>query len=215
MLDVFCLAVGHSFIYLWNTEFYANLVSIAATGYASNFGPVYNAEISPAELRGIMISLYQTMLGVGGLLGSAINTGTSTLTTRWAYRIPLLTQMVFPVILATLIWLFPESPRKLPARPIPIRRLNSIHWPFPGWLISVNKPEAASQSLRRLRGRLYPEERISREIEIIAAYVELEKHAAKSSSVRDAFRGTDRRRTHIACGLLFFQAFSGTTFISV
>lgn len=59
-----------------------------------------------------MIALYQTGINIGQLIGSCINQGTYNMSTRWAYRIPLITQLVFPLILIVFAGLFPESPRK-------------------------------------------------------------------------------------------------------
>lgn len=70
-------------------------------------------------------------------------------------------------------------------------------------------------SIRRLRGKAYPEEQIQREVDEIATYVALERRAEGSTSYRDAFRGTDRRRTHIACGVVMWQVLSGPSFINV
>jgi MFS transporter, SP family, sugar:H+ symporter len=58
------------------------------------------------------IGLYETCLHIGGVVGACVNKGTYTMTTRWAYRIPLITTMIFPTVLVSVIWLFPESPRK-------------------------------------------------------------------------------------------------------
>jgi hypothetical protein len=65
-------------------------------------------------MRGLMIALYQTGVNIGQLIGSCINQGTYNMSTRWAYRIPLITQLIFPLILILFAGLFPESPRKQP-----------------------------------------------------------------------------------------------------
>ena len=69
------------------------------------------------------------------------------------------------------------------------------------------------RALRRLRGKQYPEDQIEADIANIAYHVTLERDFEKSSSCLDLFRGTNRRRTHIACGLAFWQQWSGLTFI--
>lgn len=80
-------------------------------GYASNFVPIYNAEVAPVQLRAIMIGFYQTGINIGQLVGACIDQGTHAMTTRWAYRIPLITQMFFPLVIGTGVWLLPETPR--------------------------------------------------------------------------------------------------------
>lgn len=60
----------------------------------------------------MMIGLYQTGINVGQLIGASIDQGTYMFENRFSYRIPLITQMVFPAIIATGIWFLPETPRK-------------------------------------------------------------------------------------------------------
>ncbi|KAH8800606.1 general substrate transporter [Xylogone sp. PMI_703] len=163
-------------------------------GYASNFVPVYNAEVSPVQLRGMMVGFYQTGINIGQLVGACIDQRTHAMTTRWAYRIPLLTQMFFPLVIGIGVWLLPETPR---------------------WLLTVDKPEKAAESIRRLRGRAYPEQRVQEEIEEIASHVALEREMERSTSYQDILRGTNRRRTHIACGVALWQVLSGPSFINV
>ncbi|KAK6369842.1 hypothetical protein LTS17_009292 [Exophiala oligosperma] len=165
----------------------------AGIGYASNFVPIYQAEVAPTQMRGMMIALYQTGINIGQLIGSCINQGTYKMSTRWAYRIPLITQLVFPTILIVFASFFPESPR---------------------WLLSVGKVEESARSIRRLRGKTYPEHQIHADVDDIAKHIRLEKELEGSGSFLDAFRGSDMRRTHIACGLLLWQVLSGISFIN-
>ena len=79
-------------------------------GFSSNFVTVYNSEVSPAHLRGMMIGLYQTGINIGTLIGACVDQGTHNITTRLAYRIPLATQLFFPTVVVTLVWFFPETP---------------------------------------------------------------------------------------------------------
>jgi MFS family permease len=60
----------------------------------------------------ILISLYQLGINIGGLVGTCVNEGTHEMTTRWAYRIPLLIGLVFPVLLVVVVLFLPETPRK-------------------------------------------------------------------------------------------------------
>ncbi|CAK7198506.1 hypothetical protein SEUCBS139899_001167 [Sporothrix eucalyptigena] len=176
------------------------IFSGASIGFASNFVTVYNGEVAPAHLRGILIGLYQTGINVGQVIGVCINQGTHALATRWAYRIPLLTQLIFPVVLCFLVWFLPESPR---------------------WLMTRDRPEKAARSLRRLRGPQYGDNRIDDEIRDLAMHIQVERQLMETSegaSAWDAmtaiFRGTDARRTHIACGCVTWQVLSGISFIN-
>lgn len=92
----------------------ADHLILAAIGLASNFVPVYQSEVAPTQYRGIMISLYQLGINIGGLVGTCINQGTHAMPTRQAYRIPLYASLSFPVILLVVTLFLPESPRELP-----------------------------------------------------------------------------------------------------
>lgn len=85
---------------------------------------------------------------------------------------------------------------------------------IPGWLLSVNNPEAAARSIRRLRGKAYPEGQIALDIDDIAKHIEAERQFESTKSYMDIFRGTDLRRTHIACGTVVWQVLSGISFIN-
>lgn len=78
----------------------------------------------------------------------------------------------------------------------------------------MGRAEKAARAVRRLRGVNYPESQIHREINEISAHVAIEMELERSATYRDAFRGTDLRRTHIACGIVFFQAWTGISFIT-
>lgn len=75
--------------------------------------PLYQAELSHPDIRGRVTGLQQFMLGIGAFVAAWITYGTfiniKDNSAQW--RIPLGLQLAPAVILASLIWLFPESPR--------------------------------------------------------------------------------------------------------
>lgn len=154
---------------------------------------MYQAEVSPTHLRGVLVGLYQAGINIGQFAGACIMEGTYTMPSNWAWRIPLITQMVFPVIVALFVFLLPETPR---------------------WLLTVNCRERAARSIRRLRGKKYTEGQIVEEIEVISQHIAAERALNESTTYSDIFKGTDLRRTHIACGLMFFQGWTGISFIT-
>ncbi|KAF4629732.1 hypothetical protein G7Y89_g8410 [Cudoniella acicularis] len=164
-----------------------------AIGLASNFVTVYQSEVAPTQYRGIMISLYQLGINIGGLIGTCINEGTHSMTTRWSYRIPLLTSLFFPTLLIIVTIFLPESPR---------------------WFLSVGRTDEAFKSIQRLRGKEYPLSQVQSDIDDIAQHIALERELEASSSYLDLFKGTDKRRTGIVVGVLLFQVLSGITFIN-
>ena len=74
--------------------------------------PLYQSEIAHPSIRGTITSLQQFMLGIGAFVAGWISYGTYVgLKTTIQWRLPLGLQMVPAVVLAALIFLFPESPR--------------------------------------------------------------------------------------------------------
>lgn len=81
-------------------------------GLAANFIIPYWAETTPKSLRGLIIVMYQALINIAQFVGASINKGTSDLTTRWAYRGPLLTELLMPILCVTFVYFMPETPRK-------------------------------------------------------------------------------------------------------
>ncbi|KIW46759.1 uncharacterized protein PV06_02403 [Exophiala oligosperma] len=152
--------------------------------------PTTLAELSPPRFRGSMVGLYWLSIKVGGLIISVIAKRTSQLNTNWAWRIPFTLFFIIPTIVASLIWLLPESPR---------------------WLVLRNRHDDAVKSLQRLRK---PE---TSEAQLMAEVNELETAVAQQpqkGKFLEIFKGTHLRRTMIACVVNFFQQASGQSFSS-
>lgn len=81
--------------------------------------PLYQAEIAHPSIRGTITALQQFMLGIGAFVAGWVSYGTYVgikhSTAQW--RIPLGLQMIPAVVLAALIFTFPESPRVIPSAP--------------------------------------------------------------------------------------------------
>ncbi|KAF2128162.1 general substrate transporter [Dothidotthia symphoricarpi CBS 119687] len=78
--------------------------------------PQYIAEVSPVHLRGRIVGLFGACFQIGSVVMNAGMIGTATMaeTNNWSWRIPLLLQSFFPLVVCTLIYLCtPESPRYL------------------------------------------------------------------------------------------------------
>ena len=168
-------------------------VAGAGIGFAANFVITYWSEAAPVELRGLIVVMYQGWINVAQFVGAAINEGTHDLTSRWAYRGPLLTELVPPGIL--LIWLFwlPETPR---------------------WLASQGRVDEAYVAIRKLRGENYPQEDLDSEIRETVAFLEIERELEGPATWLECFKGTDLRRTMIVTFCLVGQQFTGISFIT-
>ncbi|EXF81338.1 sugar porter family MFS transporter [Colletotrichum fioriniae PJ7] len=103
-----------------------------------------------------------------------------------AYRVPIALQWMFPTPLAILLFLAPESP-----------------W----WLVRKGRLEEAAVSVRRL-GRSSAVANIEESVAMMRRTIELEKDV-KDPSYAELFKGTDRYRTLIVCGVYAAQNLTG------
>lgn len=70
--------------------------------------PVYQSEVVPAPIRGLMVGSYQVSLGIGGLIINGICRGTSTIQNNNAWMIPYGLYYIIPTFVACAIWFIPE-----------------------------------------------------------------------------------------------------------
>ncbi|CAK7204317.1 hypothetical protein SEUCBS139899_007072 [Sporothrix eucalyptigena] len=162
-------------------------------GMATNYILVYQAEVAPRQLRGVLLGTFSITYTLGGLIGTIINNATQGIDSRWCYRIPLLTQLVCPALFLSCAWMLPESPR---------------------FLVSRGRIDDAIHAHRRLHGiSAEADELRVVEMQEIVALVEIQRASQKNKSYLDCFRGVDRRRTLIAIGLMTCQNFMGRDFI--
>lgn len=100
---------AQSLAYLYGGRFVAGV----GVGILTMIVPLYQAELAHPNIRGRVNSLVQFMLGIGSFLAAWITYGTfihlKSSSAQW--RIPLGLQNTPTIFLASLIWLFPESPR--------------------------------------------------------------------------------------------------------
>lgn len=153
--------------------------------------PVFQAEITPARARGLVVGAFQLSLAVGGLIIHIITNGTANRENSSAWRIPVGLFYIFPAIVGTLINFVPESPR---------------------WLLSQRKEQEALQSLRKLRQGKFTEEEILEEYKEIE--VSLKELETRNGSYKDLFKGADLTRTLIVIGVNVFQQITGQAFAS-
>ena len=109
----------------------ARLVGGLAIGLASTLSPLYIAEISPARIRGLLVSVNQLAIVTGILLSYSVNyalTGAGPENWRWMFA-----SAAVPSVLFLLALLFvPESPR---------------------WLVQKGREAEAEHVLSRIAGR--------------------------------------------------------------
>ena len=109
---------------------------------------------------------------------------------QWSYRIPFALQWMWPAPLVAAALFMPESP-----------------W----WLTRAGKYHQAEKTLLRLSTGM-PREEARRQVAMMVHTNEIEEHLVAGSSYTDCFRGTNLRRTEIACIAFAGQVTSGSNF---
>jgi sugar porter (SP) family MFS transporter len=138
----------------------ARLFGGVAIGIASTLSPLYIAEISPAQKRGLLVSLNQLAIVTGILLSYSVNyllTGAGPTNWRWMFASAALPSIAF---LLTLLFI-PESPR---------------------WLVQKGREQEAEHVLAHMVGPLTASE----EIDAIRAAISEESGELLDPSVRKA-----------------------------
>lgn len=146
-------------------------------GAFATTGPSYAAEVTPLAIRGYLTAYVNLCWCIGQFISAGVLKGLVNNPTEWSYRIPFAVQWVWPVPLFIAAYLAPESP-----------------W----FLVRTGRMDAAKKSLERLS---QPEQHagIDSTIAMMVHTNKLEMEEREGVTYWDAFRGTNRRRTEIAC----------------
>lgn len=126
----------------------ARLVGGVAIGIASTLSPLYIAEISPAQKRGLLVSLNQLAIVTGILLSYSVNyvlTGAGPANWRWMFAAAAVPSIAF---FSTLLFI-PESPRWLMQKG---REQEAKHF-----LAQIVGPQAASGEIEAIRAAISEE----------------------------------------------------------
>ncbi|KAL0570367.1 hypothetical protein V5O48_011598 [Marasmius crinis-equi] len=75
--------------------------------------PTWVTELAPPQWRGRLGALYNSCFFIGSIPATGAMVGTEKMNSTWAWRLPLVLQVVPPVIVMICVWFCPESPRWL------------------------------------------------------------------------------------------------------
>ncbi|GAB7362230.1 hypothetical protein MBLNU230_g2255t1 [Neophaeotheca triangularis] len=148
--------------------------------------PAYCSEIVPIPLRAPATQMLQMFWAIGAIIVGGVCYYYEPFDDETAYRIPIALQWMFPTPLAILIWMAPESP-----------------W----WLVRKGKLERAAKAV----GRLGQKQAVQANLESVAMMrrtIELEKDI-REPNLLELWKGTDRYRTLIVCGVYAAQNLTG------
>ncbi|KAK9802415.1 putative Major facilitator superfamily (MFS) profile domain-containing protein [Seiridium cardinale] len=156
-------------------------------GAFATTGPAYAAEVAPLALRGYLTAYINLCWCIGQFISAGVLKGLVNNPTDWSYRIPFAVQWIWPVPLFIAAFMAPESP-----------------W----FLVRTGQLEKARRSLERLSQAGHNVDHDAT-IALMVHTDKVEKEERAGVSYWDAFRGTNRRRTEIACMAFLSQITDG------
>ncbi|KAL6863258.1 hypothetical protein ACO1O0_003503 [Amphichorda felina] len=181
-------------------QFFARSVSVLFAGQLlcgvpwgvfTTLAPAYASEVVPLVLRSYLETWVVCCWGIGQLLSYAVLFSLNDREDRWAYRIPFAVQWVWPVLIIPLAVFCPESP-----------------W----WYVRRGRYDEAERSAARLASAPTGEmarQDARRAVALMIETNKLEQDMCRDTSYLACFRGTDLRRTEIACVSWGSQIFTG------
>jgi sugar porter (SP) family MFS transporter len=172
------------------------LIAGIGVGFVSAIIILYMSEVAPKAVRGAIVSGYQFSITIGLLLASCVDQGTHNRMDTSSYRIPMSIQWIWALVLATGLFLLPESPR---------------------YFVKKERLDKAAHALSVLRGQPVNSQYIKDELaELVANYrYEIENMRA---TWLDCFRGGwkpsgNLRRVCLGMAMQMMQQWTGVNFI--
>lgn len=177
----------------WVQFMVGRIVSGLGVGSISVLSPMFIAETSPSELRGILVSCYQLMITLGILLGYITTFGTvSTLSNSAQWRVPLGLCFAWAILMIIGMLFLPESSR---------------------YLIEKGKMEEARESIAKVNGLPNTDEKVLNELQDITVAIVKQKEAGQASW-KEVVTGKPHLFTRLIIGIALqsFQQLTGNNY---
>ncbi|GAA5987507.1 hypothetical protein JCM5350_003107 [Sporobolomyces pararoseus] len=159
-----------------------------SVGILSAIVTTYQAELTKPSIRGRIVSLQQFAITIGIFLQYFVQFGSSYINGGASFRLPWALQLIPGLILGTLMWIFPESPR---------------------WLCDHGRDEEALQILADVHAAGDTEDRLVQlEFAEIKQAIEFDKTQA-AKSYRDLFHPSVRRRVFLGMSEQMWSQLTG------
>ncbi|CAI7603080.1 unnamed protein product [Penicillium viridicatum] len=183
-----CLASTVGFIFI--LFFAPNVQTLVAGEFLMGIplGVYQTLTVCPVALRAYLTTYVNLCWVFGQLIASGVLRGLVGNTDQWAYRIPFAIQWVWPVPIFIGVFFAPESP-----------------W----WLVRKDRREDAIKAVKRLT-RADPNFSAEETVSMIVYTNAMEQQTETGASYMDCFKGTDLRRTEIACCVWAVQSLCGS-----
>lgn len=198
---VMCVSLVFMAAFIFIT-FFANSLAVLLVGQIlcgfswgvfATVGPSYASEVCPTNLRAYLTTYVNLCWAIGQFIAAGVMESLINRPDQWSYRIPFAIQWIWPVPLIVGCYLMPESP-----------------W----YLVGRDRIEDAKRSLRRLTSNR-SEDELNGQLAMMLHTIKIETEITTGTNYFDCFKGTDLRRTEIACLSFAGQILSGSTFAYV
>ncbi len=172
-------ALGSAFSNQWGLFMMYRFLGGLGVGASSVVGPMYIAEISPAEKRGKLVAMFQLNVVIGILIAYVSNYIISLLAEQYAWRWMFGVEAIPAILFFVLLFDVPATPR---------------------WLILQHRPDKAREILKHLNVS-----NLEEQVRIIEESIYSEKHIHSSK----LFTRQLKHPIMLAILVAFFNQFSG------